>query len=95
MVERLTEPLLVHRFQKVIERMHFERAHGVAIIGRDKNRQWKFACLLQCFDDAEAIDFGHLDIKENEIGFFVLDKCDGRLAVAAFGDDFQVGFFLQ
>ena len=95
MVEGFAEALLVDRLQQVVERMHLEGAHGVTVVGGDKNGQRQSALLLQRLHYAEAVDFGHLDVEEDQVWLLALDSGDGRAAVTALGHDFQVGFFLQ
>ena len=51
--------------------------------------------LLQRRDHAEAVDFRHLNVEEDQVRLLALDERDRRLAVAALGHNLQVGFFFQ
>ena len=51
--------------------------------------------LLQRRNDSEAVHFGHLHVEEDQVWLLALDGGDGGPAVAAFGNDLQIGFFLQ
>ena len=45
-------------------------------------------------EDAEAVEAGHLDVEEDEVGIVLLDEVDGIEAVFALGEkmDFGEGF---
>ena len=49
--------------------------------------------VLDLFKDAEAIEFGHLDIEEEQIGLFFGNGLNGSCAIIAFADEFYVRFF--
>ena len=43
----------------------------------------------ELFDDSEAIETGHLDIEEDDVGLMFFNEGDGFDAVGAFGQDFD------
>src|SRR5437016_5003641 len=75
--------------------MHVECAHGVAIVGSDKDSERQRVVFLKSFNNAEAIYLGHLNVEENQVGLLAQDRCNRRSAVTTLGNDLQVGIFLQ
>jgi hypothetical protein len=47
--------------------------------------------LNELLEDPEAVEAGHLDIEEYEVGTVFLDKVDGVEAVFALGENVDVG----
>ena len=90
-LQRVEEAAPVERFQQIIERVHFEGADRVVFIsgGEDDQR----AQLRQCFKHFKAIEFGHLDVEEQDIRACLRQHGDRLRAVGAFTDDFT--FLLQ
>lgn len=86
---------LVEGFQDVIDGVDVEGLHGVVVEGggEDDVRHFEFA-LDEFLEDAEAVEAGHLDIEEDEVGGVFLDEIDGFEAVFALADerDFREGF---
>src|SRR5260370_17251192 len=66
--------LLIIRFQKVINSVHFECTNGVRIVSRDEDingsraGQW-----LHIFDDSKPIQIRHLHIEKNDVGMKFMD----------------------
>src|ERR1019366_8455267 len=61
-LQRGLEALIAERFQKIVERVGFERGDSVVVIPCDEDCEWRqFGRDL--FQDIEAIDPGHLDIQ--------------------------------
>src|SRR6185503_6415495 len=59
------EPLVIERLEKVIEGMHFERAHGILIVRGhedDVGRRLR----IERLQYLEATKLGHLNIQEDE-----------------------------
>jgi hypothetical protein len=71
-----------------------ERLERVCVIGshEDDRRHVLGADLL---DDAEAVEAGHLDVEEDEVGRELADCRDGLGAVCGFADDFDVRSALE
>jgi len=86
---------LVEGFQNVVYGVDVEGLHGVLVEGggEDNVRDFELA-LDQLFEDAEAVEAGHLDIEEEEVGGMLFDEIDGFEAVFALGEkiDFGEGF---
>lgn len=61
--------------------------------GEDDVGDFQFA-LDEFLEDAEAVEAGHLDIEENEVGIVFLDEIDGVETVFALGEemDFREAF---
>ena len=68
--------------------MDFEGANGVVVVGGDED--YGGSCADQ-FEDFEAIELGHLNVEEYEVGLQFGDGFDGFEAVGAFGGDFDFG----
>ncbi len=49
----------------------------------------------QLFDDAEAVEAGHLDVEENEIGRMFFDESESFDAVLALADEMHLGKTLE
>ena len=71
-VDRLTKPAGLYRFEHVIDRIDFERAHGIFVIGSDERNQ-RHPMLSEQTDNAEPIEFRHLQIKQCQVGPFGFD----------------------
>ena len=100
--ESLLESRFVEGLQQEVQRMDLECLEGVIVVRGDEHdggrpsavrcRRGRIAA-LERFDDIEAIDFGHLDVEEDEIGILVVDGAECFGSVGAFGDDFDVVVF--
>jgi len=58
--------------------------------GEDDVRDFELA-LDEFLEDAEAVEAGHLDVEEDEIGIVLLDEVDGVEAVFALGEEMDFG----
>jgi hypothetical protein len=67
----------VEGLQDVVDGVHIEGLHGVMIErgGEDNVRNFEFA-LDQFLEDAEAVQAGHLDIEEHQVGGVLFDEID-------------------
>ena len=85
----------VEGLEDVIHGVDVEGLHGVLVEGggEDDVRDLELA-LDELFEDAEAVEAGHLDVEEEEIGGVLLDEIDGFEAVFALGleTNFREGF---
>ena len=78
---------IVEWLQQVVESANLKSAQGVSVVGGDENNAGRIAA--KHLDDVEAIEFGHLHVEKNEIGFHGAD-CRKRLATgAALGNYFD------
>jgi len=58
--------------------------------GEDDVRDFELA-LDEFLEDAEAVEAGHLDVEEDEIGIVLLDEVDGVEAVFALSEEMNFG----
>ena len=86
------EARLVEGLQDVIDGVHIERLHGVVVEGggEDDVRDFEFA-LDEFLEDAEAVEAGHLDVEEDEIGVVLFNEVDGVEAVFSLGEEMDFG----
>ena len=80
-LQGLFETLPAERLQQVVHGVGVEGAHGVLVVGGDENHHWAGVDQLQHF---EAVQFGHLDVQEEQIGASLGDGFDGFEAVGTF-----------
>jgi len=69
--------------------------HGVVVESGGENDVGNFEFTFDEFlQDAEAVEAGHLDVEEDEVGRVFLDEVDGFEAIFALADerDFREGF---
>ena len=96
LLHRLGDTLLVKRFEKVVNRVYFEGFDGILIEGRREDDFRKRDLLIEQFlNHTKAIQAGHLDIEENQIGIVLADKVYGFDAVLALRDDVNVSDALE
>ncbi len=85
----------VEGFEDVVHGVDVEGLHGVLIESGGENdvRDFEFA-LDELFEDAEAVEAGHLHVEEEQVGGMLFDEIDGFEAVFALGleMDFGEGF---
>lgn len=86
---------LVEGLEDVIDGVHVKSLDSVMVKsgGEDDVRDFEFS-FDELLEDAEAVETGHLDVEEDEIGIVLLDEVDGVEAVFALGEkiDFGEGF---
>src|SRR5437016_811333 len=87
---------LIERLQNIIDGIHVKSLDGVVIECRRKhdmrNLHFAFDEFLQ---DTKAVQTGHLDVEEYEVGGMLLDEIDGVDPVAALADDVDFGKTLE
>ena len=88
-LERVGEAGLVHRLHQIIDRLRLEGAQRVVGIGRHEDEQGRLD-LHQPLDDGKAVEAGHLDVEEDEIGLVRLDRADRLAPVRAGVDDLDI-----
>ena len=77
-----------YRLEKVVESMYFERADRVVAVGGRKNHD-RPVFSAQGIEHAKAIEAGHLDVQENDVGIEFLNLIDGGRSVHSFPDHFD------
>src|SRR5260370_13431403 len=88
--------LLIIRFQKVINSVHFECTNGVRIVSRDEDingsraGQW-----LHIFDDSKPIQIRHLHIEKNDVGMKFMDLLHRTYSVRRLAYNFNAVVFGQ
>lgn len=83
------EALAVEGFEEVIDGVDFEGFEGEAVVGGDEDDDGE-GVEVEGLEDGEAIELGHLDIEEDEVGLVLFDEGDGFATVAGFADDLEV-----
>ena len=86
---------LVEGLEDVIDGVDVEGLHGVLVKGGGENDVGDFElALYELFEDAEAVEAGHLHVEEEKVGGMLFDEIDGFEAVFALGEemDFREGF---
>jgi hypothetical protein len=69
--------------------VHVERAQCVAIVGRHEH-DGRHRVRADQLEQREAVDFGHLDVEEQDVGTQPCDERD-RIGTAGLADDVDVG----
>ncbi len=89
-VDGLEDAGAVEGFEEVVDGVEFEGSHRVLIVGggKDDVRQGDLFS-DEALEDGEAIEAGHLDVEEDDIGLVGADKLDGFDAIATLGDYFD------
>ena len=72
------------RFQQIVHRMGVKRAHGVLVERRNENHGDLPPNQFQHF---KAVQLGHLNIQENQVGLVLGNSLHGLEAIAALGQD--------
>ncbi len=72
-------------FNKIVQRFHAERFHGILLEGggEDEVRQVIGLRFAQSAHDAKTVQTGHLHVQERDIGLQLRDERQGFQAVAA------------
>src|SRR5262245_65397462 len=86
--QRLVEAFTVERLEQVIERVDFKGAQRVLIVSRD---EYDHGRLINRLQYAEAVEFRHLHVEEDQFGLVSFDGRHRRQSVAAFADDLYLG----
>jgi hypothetical protein len=87
--DRRVEALLVERLEQVVERVHFERAQRVLVIGGSEDHERQLVVVERC-EDVEAGARGELDVEEQQLGAETVDERHRFVAVGRDADDFHV-----
>src|SRR6266404_5805322 len=61
------KPFAIERLEQIVQRVHFECAHCVLVIGSDENDPWQ-VLVLKGLEYVEPAELRHLHIQENQIG---------------------------
>lgn len=87
-----TDAGFVKGLEQIVHGADFEGFERIVIVGsgEDHVRERKLF-FDKLAEDAEAIEAGHFDIEEDNVGAFVLDEGEGFEAVAGLADNRDVG----
>ena len=89
-LERALEALGAEGLEQVVHGMGVEGAHGVLVVGGGEDHGGRTrARRIHQLQHLEAVEFGHLDIEEEQVGGKIGHGFDGFEAVGAFGGDFD------
>src|SRR5215469_35658 len=92
----LGEPLLIIRFQEIVNSVHFEGTNGVRIVGRDEDINGSGAGRwLHIIDNSKTIQIRHLHIEKNDVGMKFMDLLDRTYSVRRLAYNFNVVVFGQ
>ena len=80
--DRRGKTRLFDRLQQIVECVHLERGHRVAIESRHKHDD-RHRIALQPAHDVEAVEPGHLDVEEDEVRPQIFDGDDCLATVTA------------
>src|SRR5262249_61383697 len=85
-LQRFFKVFIVKWFEQIIERVEFKRPYRILVVCRhkDDDRQLDGG---KPFEHPEAVEVGHLDVEENEVGSAPSDAPQCSVTVRAFGDD--------
>jgi len=82
----------VEGLEDVIDGVDVEGLHGVLVEGGGENDVGDFELAFdQLFEDAEAVEAGHLDVEEEKVRGMLFDEIDGFEAVLALGQEINFG----
>ena len=93
-IERFFETLAIKRLKEVIDGMNFESLERESVMGRHKNDSGHMT-VFDLIQNAEAIQFGHLDIEEEQFGLLFDNGLDGSGAVIALTNEFDIRLLLE
>ncbi len=83
-IDRTPDPLLADRLQQVVDRVDFEGSHRMLVVGSLED---DYDIGTDQLEYLEAVQLGHLDVEEHEIGPGLCNLLDRVEAVAALCDD--------
>lgn len=93
-VKGVVEPLVRERFTQVVERVHLEGALQVLVVRRNEDDlRAPFRC--ERFEQRQPAKLRHLDIEEDEIWPFILDRLKRFDTVRALSDDVDAAISFQ
>src|SRR6185437_14584611 len=87
--QRPIKTSLTKRLQKVIEGIDVKSGQRILVVSSDENG-CGHPIDADSIDDGEAVQFGHLNIEKNKLGFLGQDCFHGRLSIAAFAKNFNI-----
>src|SRR5215475_3813956 len=91
MRKRLAKAFVTEGLQKVIQRVDGERPDGVFIESRDENDRGQTRG-VERGQRPKAVELRHLNVEKDQIRLDPFDGRDGFAPVAAFAENFDVGF---
>src|SRR5262249_26536270 len=93
-LQRFFKAFIVKWLEQVIERVELKRPYRILVVGRHKNDDRQLIC-SNLFQHPEAVEVGHLDIEEDEVGRVSPDRAQRFAAVRAFADDRELNSAAQ
>jgi hypothetical protein len=87
----LLEAPMRDRLQKIVERVHLERAQRVPVVGGNEHDR-REVCRGDARDDIEPVEPWHLHVEEHEVRAQRENRVHRRLAIAGLADDLDVLF---
>src|SRR5215470_12223609 len=91
MRERLAKAFVTEGLQQVIQRVDGERPDRILIKSRDENDRRQMRG-VERGQRLKAVELRHLNIEKDQIRLELFDGRDGFAPVAAFAENFDVGF---
>jgi hypothetical protein len=92
--ERRPESLAIKRLEQVIDGVDFEGSQRELVVCGDKHDH-RHGLTANGLQNAESIQFRHLDIQKDQVGQRLLDHGDRFTTVRALANEFDVGFGFQ
>ena len=93
-LDGLCKPLVVDRFQQVIQRIRFEGFQREFVVGRNENDD-RHVAAGQTAQHLETVDARHLYVEKDNVGRLFTYGVDRLAAIAALAADFHVIKLLQ
>ncbi len=91
-VEGAEDAFAIEGLEQIVDGVDLKGADGVLIVGGGEDDLGQGGALLEQFlQHSEAVEAGHLDVEEDEVGLVGADEFDGFDAVDAGGENLGVG----
>src|SRR5438477_7901288 len=84
------KPFAIERLKQVIDCMHLEGTQSELIVRRNEDDDWHWLGADR-LEDLESIQFGHLDIKKNELRRLLLNRVNRLASVGTLADQLNLG----
>src|SRR6266446_5559941 len=93
-LDRPDDALIVERLEEIVERLNLEGVHGVLFEGGDEHDRGR-TLVVYGRGDREAVEVGHLDIQEHQVGRAAAQQLHRIAAVRALVDVRDTADLLQ
>src|SRR6185369_12718314 len=88
------EPFVIERLEQVVEGVHLEGAHGILIVGGDKDDvRSRFA--LERLQHFKAAQLGHLYVQKDKVGLQRLDRVYCFTTIRTLSDNLDLRIISQ